>query len=103
MTQHRQRSIRDVLESKVTDVMGFKLEPFHERFVKGNRWLEIHTREGKGPDDEWIEIMGGTLGGCGKHFHQGFNKDMMNRFDRRKGEVHASRYLRQRADWGEAR
>jgi hypothetical protein len=36
MTWHRQRSIRDVVESKVMDVMGFKPEPFHERFVKDN-------------------------------------------------------------------
>lgn len=89
----KKSSIRGIMRSKVMNVAGFKLESFHKRIVKDNRWLEVHTREGKCPDDEWIEIMGGTLDGSGKHFRQGLNKDMTNRFNCRRGAVHASRYF----------
>jgi hypothetical protein len=68
---------------------------------KYGQWFEVHTREGRSRDDEWIELMGGSLKGDGRHFHQGINKDMTNRFDRRRGVVKASLFFAANALTGE--
>jgi len=77
--------VDSIKKSKVMDVRGFQLLEFNARLVAEDHWLEVHTRPGKGPDDEWIEFLGGIKGPKGIRFHMGKNKDGTHRFLDRRG------------------
>ena len=77
--------VDSIRKSKVLDVRGFELLRFDARMDARNHWLEVHTKLGERPDDEWIEFLGGIKGKKGTKFHMGKNKDGTHRFLKRRG------------------
>jgi hypothetical protein len=73
------------------DVKGFELLKFDARLLNEDRWLEVHTKPGSGPDDEWVEILGGITREKGVHFHEGINKDATLRFVKKRGVLKSTK------------
>lgn len=74
-----------IRKSKVMDVKGFKLLEFDARLLAEDHWLEVHTKLGERPDDEWVEFLGGIKGEKQPHLHVGINKDNTIRFAKKRG------------------
>jgi len=77
--------VGSIRKRKVMDVRGFQLLEFNARLVAEDHWLEVHTKPGRGPDDEWVEFLGGIKGEKQPHLHVGINKDTTLRFAKKRG------------------
>lgn len=77
--------VESLRKNKLMEVRGFELLHFEARVLAEDHWLEVHTRQGSGPDDEWVEILGGVKGEKGTHYHEGINKDATIRFIKKRG------------------
>ncbi len=90
--------VDSIRKSKVMDVRGFELLSFDARLDAEDHWLEVHTKPGKKPDDEWVEIRGGIKGKKGEHFHSGINKDGTLRFKEKRGVLKSISLTAENAD-----
>ena len=84
-------------KGKLMDVNGFELLHFDARLLAEDHWLEVHTKQGDGPDDEWVEILGGGKGKNGRHHHTGINKDATIRFVKKRGVLKATSQIAENA------